>query len=137
MLRSRDASVLLLLLVLAGLLPACGGPGEPTDQPDVAGPAVYNVRGMVREVRHLGEESLQLSVFHEAIPGFIGITGDVVGMKSMTMPFAVDAGVDLSGIEAGSKIDFELSVDWSRREPGLITAISLLPEDTELVLGTD
>ena len=98
-------------------------------------PTSYAVRGVVRQIRELGDGKTQLSVLHEAIDEFVGITGEVVGMKSMTMPFTVEDGVDLTGIEPGSKVRFELSVDWDRAEPGLISAVEPLPQDTVLDIG--
>ena len=53
-------------------------------------------------------------------------------MSSWTMPFTVAESVDLTGIEPGSKVHLELSVDWIRSEPGRIIAIKTLPEDAVL-----
>jgi len=92
----------------------------------------YEVRGVVRQIRQPGDGKTQLSVLHEAIPDFVGINGDVVGMKSMTMPFTVADSVDLTGIEPGSRVRFEPSVDWDRTEPGLIITIAHLPDDAVL-----
>ena len=66
---------------------------------------------------------------------FVGITGEVEGMDSMTMPFTVAESVDLEGIETGTKIRFRLTVDWSAPEPALITGNEKLPPDTPLELG--
>ena len=86
------------------------------------------MRGVVRQIRQVGDGKTQLSILHEAIPDFVGINGDVVGMKSMTMPFTVADSVDLTDIEPGSRVQIELSVDWNRSEPGLILSIEFLPE---------
>ncbi len=128
--RNSSRATLSLLLALSPTWSACGGSSEPTV--DAPAPATYHLRGVIRQVRELGDSKTQLYVRHEAIPDFVGIEGDVVGMKSMTMPFAVAKSVDLTGIEPGSKVYFELSVDWNRSEPGRITAIETLPEDTVL-----
>ena len=120
----------LVLFALSSLWQACGGPADSgAEGPD---PAVYNVRGVIRQIRQVGDGKTQLSILHEAIPDFVGIKGDVVGMKSMTMAFTVADSVDLTDIELGSRLKIELSVDWHRTEPGLITAIELLPEDAVL-----
>lgn len=118
------------LLCCSALWMACGG----TPETEIQNPApmTYEMRGVVRQVRNLGEGGTQISVQHEAIPDFVGINGDRIGMKSMTMPFAVADSVDVSSLEPGAKVKFELSVDWNRREPGLVTALMPLPADTIL-----
>ena len=120
------------LLTVLGL----GCAGEPETPPETAEPMVYTVRGVVRQIRELPDGSTQLSVHHEEIAEFVSIKGVVIGMKSMTMPFAVAGDVDLTDLEPGSKISFVLSVDWSRGEPALMESIELLSEDTPLELGS-
>jgi len=130
---SSSGASLSLLLTLSPIGFACGGSSDlPADAP---APATYEVRGVIRQVREVGDNKTQLFIHHEAVPEFVGIQGDVVGMKSMTMPFTVAESVDLTGIEPGSKVHFELAVDWSLSEPGVITAIETLPEDTVLTFG--
>ena len=73
-----------------------------------------------------------LSVEHESIPDFVGIRGDVEGMESMTMSFVVADDIDLAGIDQGTKISFELTVDWSASVPGQVTTIRILPTETQL-----
>lgn len=116
------------------LLAACGGQSHVSN--DLPPPATYEVRGLVRQVKEQSIGRTQLSIHHEAMPGFVGIKGVVEGMKSMTMPFTVAASVDLEGIAPGTKILFELTVDWSAPEPALITKIEVLPQDFELRLGS-
>ena len=118
------------MFALALLWQGCGSPPEPaTTSP---GPQLYSVRGVVRQIRPEIDGKTQLSILHEAIPDFVGINGEVVGMKSMTMPFTVADTVDLSAVEPGARIMIALSVDWDRPEPGLITAIEFLPADVVL-----
>jgi hypothetical protein len=93
---------------------------------------IYTVRGVVRQIRPAIDGKTQLSILHEAIPDFVGINGDVVGMKSMTMPFAVADHIDLGPYGPGSRVEIQLSVDWDRVEPGLIMAIEPLPDDVLL-----
>jgi Cu/Ag efflux protein CusF len=90
---------------------------------------------VVRQVRELPDGRSQLSVHHEEIADFVSINGEVIGMKSMTMPFSVAESVDLTGVQAGSKISFALSVDWSRTEPALIESLEILTEEAVLELG--
>lgn len=120
----------ILLFTLCLAWQACGGQADSgSETPE---PAVYTVRGVIRQIRQVGEGRTQLSILHEAIPDFVGINGDVVGMKSMTMPFSVAESVDLAELEPGSRIQFELSVDWNRADPGLITSLEFLAEDSIL-----
>ena len=92
----------------------------------------YEVRGRI--VRPIDTSAARRSLWltHEAIPDFVGINGEVEGMHSMTMSFLLDDAVDTSGLVEGAKVQFELSVDWSAPEAGKITAIEILPPETEL-----
>jgi len=128
--RLRGTSSLILLLALFPIASACGGSSD--SEVEAPAPAVYGVRGVIRQARPAGAGKTQISVLHEAIPDFVGINGDVVGMKSMTMPFTVADSVDLTGMEPGSRVHLELAIDWSRADPALITAIGILPDDTVL-----
>jgi Cu/Ag efflux protein CusF len=120
------------LLLLAGGFAACDS--QPTGTRDeTPPPASYQLRGIVRQVDLGSIGRTQLSIHHEAIPDFVGLTGEVEGMKAMTMPFTAAESVDLTGVEPGSKISFELTVDWSAPEPALITKLQVLPPDTQLV----
>ena len=123
------------LVALPMLLAACGGQSRVSDD-DLPPPATYKIRGLVRQVKEQSIGSTQLSILHEAMPEFVGIKGEVEGMKSMTMPFTVAESVDLEGITPGTKIAFQLTVDWSAPEPALITGIEVLPPDSELQLGS-
>ena len=72
---------------------------------------------------------------HEAMPGFVGIDGEVVGMESMTMPFPVGEGVELDGVEVGDKVGFTLEVEWEGDPPYRITRVEELGAETVLDLG--
>ena len=92
----------------------------------------YDVRGRIAQAIDRTTSKPSIWLEHEAIPDFVGITGEVEGMDSMVMPFAVADGLDLSGLEVGSKVRFELTVDWSAKVPGRITRIETLPAETAL-----
>lgn len=128
----RLGSLFLGCLLTAIGLACTGEPQPPTEAPE---PKTYTVRGVVRQVRELPDGRSQLSVHHEEIADFVSINGEVIGMKSMTMPFSVAESVDLTGVQAGSKISFALSVDWSRTEPALIESLEILTEEAVLELG--
>lgn len=124
--------LLAALTMLAGLCSACSDRGERTESSPPT--ATYRVRGVVRQVSAPSASPARLWIHHEAIPDFVGFDGKVETMQVMTMPFAVAETVELSGIEVGARIAFDLRVDWSAPQPGLVTAIELLPPDAELSL---
>ena len=130
--RSQGA-ILASLSALVVLLTSCGEQSQVSND-QLPPPATYEVRGLVRKIKQQSIGRTQVSIHHEAIPEFVGIKGQVEGMKSMTMPFTVAESVDLEGIAPGTKIVFELTVDWSAPEPALITGIEVLPPDSELQL---
>ena len=70
----------------------------------------------------------------EAMPDFVGVSGEVEGMDSMTMPFPVAAEVDLDGFAVGDPVRFDLEVDWQADRPIAVTAMVKLPPETELAL---
>lgn len=128
--RMLTASLAAVVFLFSG----CGGSSEVTD--DLPAAATYEVKGLVRAVKEQSIGRTQLSIQHEAIPEFVGITGKTEGMDSMIMPFTVAEAVDLEGIETGTKIRFRLTVDWSAPEPALITGIEVLPAEEPLALGS-
>ncbi len=92
----------------------------------------YVVRALI--VRPVDSKAADRVIWlkHEAIPSFVGMSGEVEGMESMTMSFFVDEIVDLGELEKGDKIELELTVDWSAKVPGEVTAIRVLPAETQL-----
>ena len=130
-LQIRRFAISTSLVAWVVLLASCGEQSRVTDD-DLPPPATYEVRGQVRNVKEQSIGRTQLSIHHEALPDFVGIHGEVESMKSMTMPFTVAEAVDLEGIAPGTKILFQLTVDWSAPEPALITGIEKLPPDSAL-----
>ena len=116
------ACLLCGLGVAAILTAACQG--APSSSKVVMPSQTYEVKGRVRQIEHQGKRT-QLIIHHETIPEFVDNDGQIVGMEAMTMPFTVAENVDLGGIGVGSEILFELTVDWSAAEPGLITNLEL------------
>lgn len=140
------------LLLVAALLtvPSCKEKttSEPVALSDPAMPTaeiapdwVYtNVRGSVES---LPDAFGDLMLRHEHIPDFVApMTGKlnvnkngVTGMRAMTMPFEAAAGVDISSLKVGDKVEFDLAVWGKDSERGLgfnLTRFSMLPADTEL-----
>lgn len=147
--RSRSLVALLLLLLTAGVifvLGACAGdtppasdteadaqadaePEEPAPPPE---PETYTVRGEIVDLPDPEDPTSGFFVYHEAIDTFRGMDGKVVGMSSMTMPFAIDEDLDLEGLQRGDKVEFDLHVDWDGDPATLVTRVEKLPPDTIL-----
>jgi Cu/Ag efflux protein CusF len=95
--------------------------------------AEYQVRGRVQRLPDPNAASRDLWLAHEAIDSWVSRDGKVEGMDPMTMPFTVNDGVSLDGIEVGDAVEVHLSVDWIAAEPVLINSVEKLPPDTKLV----
>lgn len=108
----------------------CGGSGEGTEEGPP--PRTYELRGVIRQISETADGDTRLWIHHETVPDFVGLDGKVEPMKAMIMPFTVSDTLDVSDLAPATKIAFELTVDWSAAEPGLITAIEILPEGTVL-----
>jgi hypothetical protein len=130
-----DRRLLALLAVLCLVAVACAGtaPEETEPASDVH---VYEVRGQVTAVPDPADPLSNLRVRHEAIPHFVSIDGEVVGMDSMNMPFPVAEGLDLSGIAVGDKVHMTFEVEWEGDVPYQATQLEKLPEDAELDFGS-
>lgn len=116
----RNVSLTLTVCALA-LLPLAGC-GTETGRS-------YTLRG---EVTQPPSPSGELYLRHEAIDDWTSRSGQVEGMDSMTMPFAIDQGVSLEGLQAGDKVEATLNVDWEADLPVKITQLRELPPDTKL-----
>jgi len=125
-LRSTGLVVALASVLLAGL--ACGGTAREDEGPVQA----YTVRGEVVAVPGGGGPTDQLRIHHEAVPDFIGIDGDVVGMAPMTMPFPTADSVDVASLAPGDKVEFTFEVRWGGSPAYQISKLHKLPPDTQL-----
>ena len=133
----REVSVggLAGLLVACALLVGCGRDERTAGDGAGAEPArTYQVRGVLKSLPDPETGAGRLRIRHEAIPDLVGASGEVEGMAAMTMPFPVDAEVDLGGYAVGDVVSFELRVDWEADRPVAVTAMERLPADTELTL---
>ena len=121
-------------LVLAACIPLTLSGCFRDEEPEPAqvgeyhiGWGVYSTRGLVVRLPANGQD---LELKHEAIPMFISINGEPIGMQAMQMPFPLGEGVSIEGIKVGDKVEFMFEVDW---DPGyFIVSISALPDETEL-----
>ena len=121
----RPAAVFLALLVAAcGTQDAAAPPGPPDQS--------YTVRGVVVALPTEGARVAYLSLRHEAIPEFVGREGDVVGMDSMTMPFALADPALAAGLAPGDEVEATLEIRWEADEPATLTRVEPLPAGAEL-----
>jgi Cu/Ag efflux protein CusF len=108
----------------------------PGEKAPAAAPDRYELRGEIVSAPSLG--SREITIKHEAIPGFKDDTGKVVGMDAMTMPFTLAEGVALDGLAAGDAVVFTLEVDWkSKRDPVRISKIAKDPAHVETLTFED
>lgn len=128
------AACLLAALVASGCRPE-GSAEAPEAEPAAEPDQTYTVRGEVLAVPEARAER-QLRVRHEAIPDFVGFDGEVVGMASMAMPFPLEQGVSLDGVEAGDAVELTFEVRWDGSPPLRIVALRPLPPGTELDFET-
>ena len=107
-------------LVVAALLPWLAA--SCTQKEAGKGPAVYQVKGVVREVM---PEKKSVTISHEEIPGY---------MDAMTMDFSVTNAAELAGLRPGDVVDFRMTVTaddgWidQIRKTGATNAIAPPPE---------
>lgn len=106
---------LALTLLATTTLASCSSQREPT-----AAPAqTYEVRGVV--ARLPDGPGTELMISHEAIPDFVNVAGDTVGMNAMTMGFPVAEQVDLEGFVPGDSVLIRFEVRWGQPKPLQLT----------------
>ncbi|MEM7483271.1 MAG: copper-binding protein [Acidobacteriota bacterium] len=130
------------LLVVASCLFALFAIACGPDEPEAADSSsqrreIYQVRGEIRSMPGQSEVASALYLRHEAIPDFVGIEGDVVGMPTMTMPFPVAESVNLDAFQRGDRVSATLEVTWDGDPPFQLIAIEALPADTQLDFEAD
>lgn len=121
------------LLATLALVAACrngSAPAAPT-----AGPAArrYTVRAEVVALPRPQAAPPQLTLRHEAIPGFVDGTGAAVGMPSMVMALDLGPSASAAGLAPGDKVEAVLAVDFSRPLVQ-IERLAKLPASTALRL---
>lgn len=112
-------------------------PGCPRDEARKATPpeAVYTVRGKIESLPEPGKPASELRIQHEPIDNFVGQSGKVVGMDSMTMGFPLAKGVSLEGLAVGDVVEATFEVRWKSHPRFQTTKLVKLPADTELHFG--
>jgi hypothetical protein len=124
--------------VLAFALPACdckcndaGGASARAD-PRGEADAKYTVRGRIEMLPIAGQPQTELVVHHEAIPSFKGFDGKT-GMESMSMPFPVAKGLDLSAVAIGDAVELDFVVWMKPGHKGFeARRVAKLPAGTRL-----
>jgi len=122
------AGAFVAVAALSGLT-SCGSSHE-SGTPAITG-QTYAIRGEVVSVPEANNPASELRIRHEAVPGFVTITGDTVTMEPMTMPFTPAKDVSLESIRPGDRVEFVLNVDWASNRIR-ITKLAPLPGDTRL-----
>ena len=114
---------------------------SPNDSSVASGDVYPGLLGEITAIPVAGDPSSSLKIHHVQIPDFKTKDGTVhvnakgvSGMSSMTMPFPVGEGVDLSGLAVGDKIKFTFMVDWSGQSKNAweVTKIEKMPADTAI-----
>jgi len=109
--------------------------------PTASGDVYPGLLGEITAIPVAGDPSTSLKIHHVQIPDFKTKDGTVhvnakgvSGMSSMTMPFPVGEGVDLSGLAVGDKVKFTFMVDWSGqgKTAWAVTKIEKMPADTAI-----
>jgi Cu/Ag efflux protein CusF len=116
-------------IVLLALLPllAVGCTGR-TETKSKTG-HTYTVRARVEQLPAQGSG---LVLTHEAVDDWMGRSGKIEGMDTMTMPFPVAEDVSLAGIQPGDVVEVQLHVDWNADLAVQITSLRELPPETRL-----
>ncbi len=134
----QPASV--LALVALCLICACkkssrDAPVETQEPPA----ATYVVQGIVKMLPPAAQpgNNKTIVVLHQAVPHFKDQDGQEVGMMAMPMPFTLSQGVDITGIEVGSKVEFTFGVFWRAPTPTRILSMKKLPDDTQIQFNVD
>lgn len=123
------------VLLAALLVLACGGADSPPGgSPDADVQAVdvqtYTVRGVVRGLGDSTGTVREIFVRHEAVPDFVDMSGEVVGMEAMTMPFPITDPRLLEGIAVGDTIEFDFRVSWKGSPPLEVLRIEKIQPST-------
>lgn len=84
-------------------------------------PDAYTVKGRLDKV--VGK---LLHIHHEALPGFKGPKGKVIGMKSMTMPFTLAEGAT-STAKAGDRVEIKFTMSYVSQPQLVVQSITTLP----------
>src|SRR6266511_4097805 len=96
----RGKKVLFVLCAVAAALIVCGCKNNPTanDHQKVNDRKVFQVKGVIKELKPNGKTAI---IAHETIPDY---------MDAMTMDFDVKDGRELTGLNPGDAVSFQMVV---------------------------
>jgi Cu/Ag efflux protein CusF len=94
------------------------------------------VRGEVRSLPQPDNPASAFQLRHEAIPDFVDIEGEEVGMESMTMPFPVAVERLPEGLAVGDAVEMTFRLDWEATPAIEVTEVKKLPAETVLDFGS-
>lgn len=130
----RGLSILLagLLVAATALLPTgCGGAKPEEPKPNII---AYTVRGTIMQLPQADRPAAEFVVRHEPVPSYM-LGGQVVGMKSMQMPFPLEEGLSLRGLDVWQPIELTFEVEYDEKgSPVNIQAVSVKPLPSDTVL---
>ena len=106
---SPTSIFLFILITLFSFHASCTS--EPTSKKEKSNEHTYQTKGTIRS--SLKGDPKMMRVEHDPIPQFKNAQGQVVGMKSMTMPFQINPEISLNDLQAGDRIEFTFKVEWS------------------------
>ncbi|MBZ0113075.1 MAG: copper-binding protein [Thermoanaerobaculia bacterium] len=124
--------LLALLFVATVSWVGCGGEPSPSTPAD----ASYRVQGVVQRITGDQRGYREIVVRHQSVPDFRNREGEVVGMGSMAMPFAVAPALDLDDLAPQDQVAMTFEVRWEGEPVLLIVELEELPVGTEVDFGT-
>jgi Copper binding periplasmic protein CusF len=113
------SDVRIAIAILALSLAACGG-SQSTSEVE-AGVQSYLIGGVIAQLPD--GPGIEFMIRHEAIPHFVSVGGDTVGMHSMTMGFPVAGDVSLESFAVGDSVQFRFEVRWGGSPPLQVVSI--------------
>jgi len=126
-----------LAFVIPSLLISCSKTNPespPTDTAPTPTPDIY--ADLLAEIKQLpieNDPSTALRLRHQPIPTFKDSTGEVIGMKSMTMEFPPAEGLSLAGLNINDKVRFTFEIVWDDSIPSwAVTKIEKIDPATKI-----
>ncbi len=122
------AAVAATILLIGG----CAAKHSSNSQSAPAQPGItysYHLRGIIKALPAAGELPASVSIKVPPIAHWVGMSGKIEPMMTMTMSYQLASGVTLHGIATGDKVAFTYKVNWNA-DRMVITRIKKLPAKT-------
>ncbi len=120
-----------ILMALVSLTGACGSSETALPPAD----ATYEVEGTIQRIGGSQGAYAEIVIRHRSITDFRNREGEVVGMESMAMPFAVASEIPVEGLAIGDPVSVAFEVRWEADPVLLVTGLELLPPGTRIDFG--